>query len=553
MNMNKIAAAVLAASCAVSANAAITDKPWSVAPADLLDVFVSGATAQDVGFASAFSAKCTSVGGQLVVFAQSQGTLAVPHASYSAYFCTEKMSYTGMSAPKFVLLHKRSEGGSGWGVGPVAGASAIDRLVITDAACTPDAAIATNAAITAVGTLVAADGEQKCVGTTAVVPDAGISDVEPNLFNASANLIDATILENSPFFGGTQTAPGAPGTVATNLGTLAPAIATNALTFGIPVTLNLRNALQDFQGMTFTSAADRDLEANAPSLTKTQVASLFTGTIKSWSQIKNAAGQGLNTFGVQSSDPAQRAYVCRRSPGSGTQTQFNALFLNSGCANGADIPLRDNDEFIDLGSSGVYEPGNYIGTSRLNAFRTPTDLKDAVGAPAEGPVIHENQGSGDVDGCLNNLQDQTVWAVGVQSTERGSDKYRFVKIDGVAPTTANVAANKYWDWAGSTLQYRAALSGSFTNDDKRFVEGLAKDTNTPAKLAAANTYNIRMYKVSGAGTGAANQVDVGYLATLENGYLPTIPFSEASPIMSSQRSGNTCRTATIPGNTQMLP
>jgi hypothetical protein len=553
MKMNKIAAAVVAASFAAGASAAVTDKPWTVAPADLLDVFVSGATAQDVGFGSAFGAKCTASGGQMVVFAQAQGTLAVPHASYTAYFCTEKMSYTGMSAPKYVLMHKRSEGGSGWGVGPVAGASAIDRMIITDAACTPDAAIATNAAITAVSTLVAADGEQKCVGTTAVVPDAGISDVEPALFNSPSNLIDASMLENSPFFGGTQTLPGSPGTVATNMGTLAPPIATNALTFGIPVTLNLRNALQDFQGMTFSTAADRDLEANAPSLTKAQVASLFTGTIKSWSQIKNAAGQSLNTFGVQSSDPAQRSYVCRRSPGSGTQTQFNALFLSDGCAKGADSPARDNDEFIDLGSSGVYEPGNYIGTSRLNAFRTATDLKDAVGAPAEGPVIHENQGSGDVDGCLNNLQDQGVWAVGVQSLEKGSDKYRFVKIDGVAPTTANVAANKYWNWAGSTLQYRSALGGAFTNDDKRFVEGLAKDTNTPAKLAAANTYNIRMYKVSGAGTGAANQVDVGYLATLENGYTPTIPFNEASPIMSSKRSGNTCRTATIPGNTQMLP
>src|SRR5690606_32445684 len=189
--------------------------------------------------------------------------------------------------------------------------------------------------------------------------------------------------------------------------------------------------------------------------------------------------------------------------------------------------------------------------SRLSGFRVQADLAEPFGAPADGPVIHENQGSGDVDNCMNHLADAGKWAVGVSSLERGSDKFRFVAVDGVAPTLANVAANKYWDWAGSTLQYRAATGGSFSADDRQFALGLAADTNTPAKLAAANTYNIRMYTQLPIAT-TANRVKVGYLATVENGYLPNIPFSTATPTMSSGRFGNTCKTATTPGNSIML-
>jgi len=41
------------------------------------------------------------------------------------------------------------------------------------------------------------------------------------------------------------------------------------------------------------------------------------------------------------------------------------------------------------------------------------------------------------------------WAIGVQGLEKNANQaeaWRFVKIDGIAPTLANVAKGKYHDW-----------------------------------------------------------------------------------------------------------
>ena len=57
----------------------------------------------------------------------------------------------------------------------------------------------------------------------------------------------------------------------------------------------------------------------------------------------------------------------------------------------------------------------------------------------------------------NLYSGKRVWGIGYQSTEKNatlSEAYRFVKIDGYAPTLENVHSGNYYDFVQSTLQRR---------------------------------------------------------------------------------------------------
>ena len=76
----------------------------------------------------------------------------------------------------------------------------------------------------------------------------------------------------------------------------------------------------------------------------------------------------------------------------------------------------------------------------------PQPLLAAGSNPVVGPLVTENSGSGDVTTCLNDKQAANKWALGIQSLEKNSPSWKFIKINGVAPTVKNVAYNNYFDW-----------------------------------------------------------------------------------------------------------
>jgi hypothetical protein len=145
---------------------------------------------------------------------------------------------------------------------------------------------------------------------------------------------------------------------------------------------------------------------------------------------------------------------CRYANGLGVQAQFNAIFLDYPCD-----PTGD-------GTIDTLQPENL---------------------PSWGAML--NQGSGDVEKCLNDFNDGTNttaqnltelgaacttaaadckkrWAIGIQSLEKNapnlttsvfSNKYRFIKVDGFVPTLANVHAGDYYDIASQSVQYNSSL------------------------------------------------------------------------------------------------
>ena len=409
------------------------------------------------------------------------------------------------------MWSKRDEGGSGVGVGPLANNTAIAFMkpsTGTGNNCPGDGIPNTNSAgftinnysraVTIDGVAVSAT-VRNCINftyklsppTPAVVsdigvsddavlriPDIGTSDIEPDKFAAS-------LAENNPksdfdLSGSLKTlqtyAP--PGTADVTFLNATQPIA--MLTFGIPTNLLM---YQDLQRMQFPAGhplnskchptgalystdridgitahvggiADSRNYANAeecmPSLTGNEIRSILSST----AAIKNSTDlQYMSTYNLASSLTTLAATVngasnnaiqiCRRVKGSGTQAQANAIFMGYPC----DINIDGSIDSLIMAFEGQLG-GNTI----------------------------ENEGSGDLELCLNDYNNAANatgrnsplskrWAIGIQSLEKNapssttftySNAYRFIKVDGFAPTLANVHAGDYYDFAAQSLQYRNA-------------------------------------------------------------------------------------------------
>lgn len=364
---------------------------------------MAGASAQDKNIRTLFTdTLCAS---NTTIFLSPGGK------NYSAVSCKLGPNAGSLNG-KTVLFRKRSAGGSGQGVNPlVQGASGTNQFMDVDRSCTGGAS----------------GGTVNCTGPILETGSlhVGVSDVNPELFkgvNTPAGLLP---VEN------------------TNGMTIKPAA---ALIFGIPVTTNLYEALQEAQqdtGRIPSSCAigNDTTEACMPSLSKAQVATLLSGQAWTWNDVKFAGQSLIQRASNNPSNPEVR--ICRRVNGSGTQAQANAKFLHTACVDGAFLPAT---KFT------------------------------------QGPNVIENSGSGDVTNCLKTAQNQNVWAVGIQSTEKQDPSFQFVKIDGVAPTGENTANGLYMDWVELTYQWRNSLGGNNLTLANLIVQKAAD----PAVLAGVN-------------------------------------------------------------------
>ncbi len=384
----------------------------------------------------------------------------------NAYLCDVNTANPALAAvaKPHLLLFKRSEGGSAQGVSPIVAeakgaASAIEFLKV---AAAPFCSTSLTG-LPAVGTLgsITCDYDLADVSKhVSVTPDFGISDVDPGQFKA----------QNTP--------AGFDPVSATDVGLL-NVQGTASLVFGIPVTTGLRNALQEAQIATGaidgSCAVGDETEACMPSLSTHQIASIYSGQLESWNQLVVDTTTGAGLFSFASTKPlSDRVHICRRVNGSGTQAQHGIKFLNTPCNAAAQKPAT-------------------------STFGTPEFVPTVQ--------VHENSSSGDVTDCLNALETGSDigdfnffafngqfgipagprWAVGIQSLEKNAglgDDFRFIKVDGVAPTLENVANGTYKDWVELTFQY--SLTHGWAGDNKAIADAVIASAGNPVVMSALN-------------------------------------------------------------------
>jgi len=390
---------------------------------DTLDLFVSGSSAQDNTLEQLFRFICEP--NSLDIYRSNGGNVRL-------LFCRTRTAagagaVTGLTAGQKIAFHKSSIGGSGSGVGPLIQLVAVDFLNVADLRAHFDERCPAekrkwNAAEGTLSAYMVFD----CLNPTPAreVPDVGISDVEPRFFLDQYHL-----------------APGAVDSLKVT--------PVNAFIFGVPVNLSLRNALQAARfpradpcnpanphyadvvmGDSNTRTTRGETERCMPGLTRAQVTGIFAGTLLDWGQVLTPTGYPLaskNPKTGQVSAPAglvapsdERIYVCRRVDTSGTQASYEMFFLNQRCSAGVHPFIKS------------------------------------------GPNVFMGSGTADVKACLNELDQEKRWAVGIMSTENvassADDRWRFIKMDGVAPTLFNTYSGRWPFFVEQSYQWRSEHS-----------------------------------------------------------------------------------------------
>jgi len=420
-------------------------------------------------------------------------------ATQKAYLCTQSTTATNLTlatGKANLLIYKRDEGGSGYGVSPIIAETLSDTVGANIEFLKVNSTNCTGATTAVVGTL----SNIICSYTTGAtgnniltVPDVGVSDVDPGQFK----------LLNAPLK--TDNITKFPDVTAVNLTklTVTPGA---AVVFGVPVTMHLYRALQGAQlamkvipvadpvSGTTCVVGDVTNAACMPSLSKQEIASLIKGDWANWDNLKVVTGAvgsqtstGLAAWATanQAADKPGSAvtHICRRENGSGTQAQLNNFALNYPCAGAAlnTLPASGND-----------------GLNGNTATKTETSLV---------ALVHENATSGRVTACLNNLDLGTDtagdgftyttagvqkyvgvrWAIGAQALEKKDAHFEFVRINGVAPTLANVAKGDYLDWFENTFQYNTTHAKFVTDTGlKTTIDAIIKAATVPAVMASIN-------------------------------------------------------------------
>jgi hypothetical protein len=422
------------------------------------------------------------------------------------YLCARAATFTSVTNPYLVI--QKAEGGSIQGITSAQGAG----LTPVNPTYLDLASLST-----ATGCGAAVNSISTCTGhvatTKVVASELSFSDVEPDLFKSALN---------GSYTGASPSA--AP--VATQV-------------FGVVVNTKLRNALQAQQLAVGTLVAPctvgDETEACMPSLSSAQLASIFaTGHTQNWLQLKHGAGatQTLYSAAAAADLPAAgkaAIHVCTRTAGSGTWALFNAKFQNAPCNGGIDQAIQSAS-------------AQTIGTeSGLNK------------------VVHSMKGSGDVENCLQDLNDGAKvsatstfvtagaypfvgarWAIGVMGTDRnasGSLKYRFIKIDGYAPSLKNVADGKYKYWG--ELVNVGTGSGDLT------AQALLLTMQDPAKIA-----NLDLNGTWGSLTGFMGTALNPVLANQASASATFDPLKPVNPYTHEVGAGgslNHCRVPSVPG------
>jgi len=452
-----ILCASMAAALSMSAQVSALGLPL---PAGTLEVYLSGASAQSNMVRELMSNNGLKNDGVTNIGVCERGlgdggatdTLDIyegtPKGNWNAYTCTLRAAIAGPNIN--VIVQKRDAGGSATGVQPVAQGGGANFDVLTgietkpvwncaSGTAGPDFCIAfmeisvANCPGAPVLRTVTPGSDVRRIhncaeaATILKVSDGGWSDVEPKLFGHTSNV------------------PGGGVAVTAEIVQQLNSTSQNQLIFNTPVTLSLRNRLQlvEFGAAhgCVTGALDPDSITCMPSLSRQVVQSLMVGTIINWDQVDviDSTGKKVSLTNALPAVAPSIVRICRRVKGSGTQAQFNAIFLGDGCSDDA-IPAL------------------------------------TASAPVIGPSVLLNSGSSDVGRCLDDMDTGLnssglnganffnstpapagSWAIGVQSTEKNANEakaYRFIKIDGAAPTAQEVHAGNYFDWAEQTFQTR---------------------------------------------------------------------------------------------------
>lgn len=502
MKYTKIALACGLAVAAMSAQAA-----GPTIPAGTKVIFLSGATAPDNFLADISTSMLTGV---TQIRSNDAGIL------HRAYLGKAAAGIAGVAVGTDVLFIKRSKGGSVWGVDPVARAQRVETLDLNNCvAATPVAPATTTPYTWSCGTKGIDPGivGNDTAANTGLVPDFGVSDVEPAMFQEPYN-----------------TENGQP-----------------ALTGAERSHLSNKPVNQVMMGIVATDAV-----AATTHISRAQYGALLAGKLADWSQIDG------------STNPA---VVCRRVNGSGTQSSYNWMFTGFPC-NATSGGFLDTPPVAAADSWGY--DGAHAGTAADPFLINPTagltivensgsgDVRNCLKAAQNGTDFTVTGSNNQVYKVLFSAVGGPSKAIGVLSLDSYNNAntagsgFSFRHLDGagvfngaaqtssagatgIAPSKANLVNGKYDFVVELSMQARNA---TVTNANGDVVAPISAD-------AVKNAYYTEFVKRAGSPKYTGNEG--GTFTAVPNAFasLPqlhsyTTPVTRDALVSKFSRNGNTC-------------
>ena len=318
-------------------------------------------------------------------------------------------------------------------------------------------------------------------------PDAGMLDVDPAL------LRDANYIPQFETGGATFNEPNPE--VVNSILTI---LNSGAVIQNTPVSLNLRNALQAAQiagGTLATGCIGSESASCMPSLSSETLTQLFQGAITRWSDltVNTSAGAKPLTSFAQTPISSDLVQICRRNLGASTQAAANAYFLNTPCSASGKLPAAiSNAKYGPI----VFYPGQ---------------------VSLEEQCLHAISGG---RGGTYNPTAAPGWAIGILTTERNtalSLDYRYIKLDGFAPSPEEVSNGNYRYFTEAAYVYRNQ-SPKPEGDVLVLIRKIAASASTPEIFGVLNAAIAQPW-----GLGS-------FIATSGQGYTAPSKFDPNSPI-----------------------
>ena len=465
MKLSKIALATTMALSAMSAHAVSTGIPAS--PTNV--VFISGASGID-GFMQTALENLITVSSKVVS----------PNAT--AWYGATKAAWGTLTSGSNVLIIKRSAGGSAMGVIPLGKQTKIG---------VPNWSDGTLVSGTTYSVTDIADNDAN-IATLGLVPDLGVSDVEPNMFRNVNVEFGYTALSASQF--GALTAKGwsvlAEGIVATKV---VPDTYVLSNTF-------MREALSGhYRDWSYAggSAADKIIICRRIEGSGTQAAynSYFNGVpdTQTFNGYQNTMPATMSqSIGYNSNLGGTYSGVHAGTSGDPIAIDPSAGFMvaeldGSGdvrkCLQAAqqqiDVTLKGREgKYFKLAFSKLANPGKAIGILSVDSYTKTSTVTDRTSVGADGNGVASSNTDATGEYTFRFLNGNGTYDVKNQSVTSGTSS-------GVAPSRTNILSGAYDFVVEPTLQYKTTGTKAFiTNGSTGFFKKLMAELGNPAFMEA---------------------------------------------------------------------
>ncbi len=505
--------------------------PWTDKAPDIA-IYTSGASVQDKAYGEVIT-KTLAAPNTFDYFADVNPKTNTVGARWTAYYFIGNENLGAGLAGKKILLEKRAVGSSGYGVVPLIGKITLEHLNILSTKNTDWTADAKNTA--SWGAVISSENAAKFLvkkfsdaGFTANDPDILLKPGTLNYPEQVKELTTGKFEVKWPLnFKNVSRVGEEAYTV----------ISTGGTVYGVGVTLDLYKVLQAAQKRAGTLPSDVEIghysERDMPNLNRNVLASLLAGKIGAWEQFKIVdKTDGNKVKSLLDKSILNDAAVSAPSKESATGENLTPVALATR-NNGAAAIVVAYAKFLNYPTTAnsitpvvPVKDDALVENTSLPIVKAPKSIADS------GTILNDWQNGTNTLG-FNNVVEGTGfakrWGIAFNSVDRntsvkadgtGGDPWRYIKIDGYAPTLENVAAGVYPIWTEGAALYQT----------KKVAD---KQWELKTKLLRALTDNWSSPAVIGAFTSTQAWGKTGAFVTSSDprGFLTAIPFDASNPVI----------------------